>query len=291
MPPRRNRQKANAGDNLEFQDTVDSNQHDTPIEDIADISSISTTSTRNQKIKIWNRAKKDDLNTTINSNPSTPSRQSYLSNTEGIMPLSTPSQIANTPLNFNDLPDKTRSNLGKPDDMNYFDQPQQSILERPDAASTPLHKSSSNSNMENDRHIDSGFESEEKENLQTNHTSMAKPGIKTMNAPGQATGSPLCSFTEDFGNKLNIADANNINKNGKDNLVLVAPANGRLKALEAEKLASQNNTSTEPRLVISKLVLINFKSYAGTQIVGPFDTVRKFKVLFSLLAFFTNITI
>lgn len=57
------------------------------------------------------------------------------------------------------------------------------------------------------------------------------------------------------------------------NLVTISPSKGRLRALEAEKAASQADKPKDPRLVISRLVLTNFKSYAGKQEIGPFDSV------------------
>lgn len=58
------------------------------------------------------------------------------------------------------------------------------------------------------------------------------------------------------------------------NLVTISPSKGRLRALEAEKEASQADKPKDPRLVITKLVLTDFKSYAGKQEIGPFDSVR-----------------
>lgn len=51
-------------------------------------------------------------------------------------------------------------------------------------------------------------------------------------------------------------------------LVVKPRANALLEQQQAEELAGP-----KPRLVITHLVLVNFKSYAGRQEVGPFHAV------------------
>lgn len=58
-----------------------------------------------------------------------------------------------------------------------------------------------------------------------------------------------------------------------DGLVAVSPSKGRLRSLAAEQAFQDKDLPPRPRLVISKLVLTNFKSYAGRQEIGPFHTV------------------
>ena len=55
---------------------------------------------------------------------------------------------------------------------------------------------------------------------------------------------------------------------------MVSPSKGRLRSLAAEQaLKHEKEAETTPRLVIEKLVLNNFKSYAGVQEIGPFHSV------------------
>lgn len=58
-----------------------------------------------------------------------------------------------------------------------------------------------------------------------------------------------------------------------DGLVAVSPSKGRLRSLAAEQAFHEKDLPPRPRLVISKLVLTNFKSYAGRQEIGPFHSV------------------
>lgn len=58
-----------------------------------------------------------------------------------------------------------------------------------------------------------------------------------------------------------------------EGLVTVSPSKGRLRSIAAEQASSAKEATTKPRLVISKLVLTNFKSYAGRQEIGPFHSV------------------
>lgn len=59
-----------------------------------------------------------------------------------------------------------------------------------------------------------------------------------------------------------------------DGLVAVSPSKGRLRSLAAEQAFNEKDLPPRPRLVISKLALTNFKSYAGRQEIGPFHSVR-----------------
>lgn len=94
----------------------------------------------------------------------------------------------------------------------------------------------------------------------------------------------LVSFEADFNKRLHLSGKENIstdldpNSSSHDiaNLITISPSKGRLRALEAEKAASQADKQKDPRLVITKLVLTNFKSYAGKQEIGPFDSVSIF---------------
>lgn len=62
-----------------------------------------------------------------------------------------------------------------------------------------------------------------------------------------------------------------------EGLVMVSPSKGRLRSLAAEQaLKREKEAETIPRLVIEKLVLDNFKSYAGVQEIGPFHSVCPF---------------
>lgn len=62
-----------------------------------------------------------------------------------------------------------------------------------------------------------------------------------------------------------------------EGLVMVSPSKGRLRSLAAEQaLKREKEAETIPRLVIEKLVLDNFKSYAGIQEIGPFHSVCLF---------------
>lgn len=58
-----------------------------------------------------------------------------------------------------------------------------------------------------------------------------------------------------------------------EGLVTVSPSKGRLRSLAAEQAITDKDAPSKPRLVISKLVLTNFKSYAGRQEIGPFHSV------------------
>lgn len=58
-----------------------------------------------------------------------------------------------------------------------------------------------------------------------------------------------------------------------EGLVMVSPSKTRLRREAAEEAARLSMVEPEPRLVISKLVLENFKSYAGAQTIGPFNSV------------------
>lgn len=71
-----------------------------------------------------------------------------------------------------------------------------------------------------------------------------------------------------------------------DGLVAVSPSKGRLRSLAAEQAFNEKDLPPRPRLVISKLVLTNFKSYAGRQEIGPFHSVS-----LSLFATFCVLTL
>lgn len=64
-----------------------------------------------------------------------------------------------------------------------------------------------------------------------------------------------------------------LSQNSNDGLVAISPSKGRLRSLAAEQALLDKDTPATPRMVISKLVLMNFKSYYGRQEIGPFHSV------------------
>ena len=71
---------------------------------------------------------------------------------------------------------------------------------------------------------------------------------------------------------------NNPTQYTNDGLVAVSPSKGRLRSMAAEQAFQEKDLPPRPRLVISKLALTNFKSYAGRQEIGPFHSVSKIRV-------------
>lgn len=102
----------------------------------------------------------------------------------------------------------------------------------------------------------------------------AEKGVPSTPERGSAT------LEADFNQRLTVSRGNMASIsafrppfNSVPTLVPISPSKSRLRAMEAEKQAFQSSIPTKPRLVISRLLLHNFKSYAGTQEIGPFDTV------------------
>jgi structural maintenance of chromosome 4 len=60
----------------------------------------------------------------------------------------------------------------------------------------------------------------------------------------------------------------------EENIVLEPPTPRPPPIFSPAKPTQSEDTGPKPRLVIHKLALVNFKSYAGRQEIGPFHKVR-----------------
>ncbi|EEQ35516.1 Structural maintenance of chromosomes protein 4 [Microsporum canis] len=92
--------------------------------------------------------------------------------------------------------------------------------------------------------------------------------------PRRPSGTPLADITENAVNQT-PSDAPDIEKSVIDRIdpttsVLERPMDIMLKSRSAPQVAEEEPSGPKQRMVITHLVLTNFKSYAGQQFVGPF---------------------
>lgn len=94
--------------------------------------------------------------------------------------------------------------------------------------------------------------------------------------PRRPSGTPLADITENAVNQT-PSDAPDIEKSVIDRIdpttsVLERPMDIMLKSRSAPQVAEEEPSGPKQRMVITHLVLTNFKSYAGQQFVGPFHS-------------------